>query len=865
MDKWIFVNNITSLDKLYILTKIISEKKVTIENHTKVLMDELNRNGAKRNEANSHPINYVLFYNMVYCNDGIYKTTDYGDFLVKNYKKIKDDKRECAEFFFNVLLEIKYPNIAVNTSKEYLLRPFEILFKLMLDDRLNKRITIDEISKYISIIKKEDDYENFVKLLLEHRKNNSPMPQCEEVAQMSTVVAGWINSFNVMKREGNSIMISNDLNLKLPKVKNNSEIKTLPFSQKFISYVLKKHLFDGLSRSDIDYSFYGTKKYNGMMSQLVIEFFGLNNDKGIYKGLKFDTVINFLKLQTDLKYKKLADMLSEEIDKETESHLEFFRNFFISNAEKVDPEEEGYIALENQFLKEYPLERILQFSIDEYKEYCYKLEFDKTTYKNIGFPIGAGGAYKYGFYQKKDDSTYRDGNDIIIPKEKANEYFNSYKTQLYNYLKEVEKSEDWIDPREKYNLLAKTNYSNVWLQKLICVYFPEKVINVYKKLVLIEFAGYLGIPLDYDWVPGKMSYEINKWLRKNVIEVKKYHPFYIGNAVYKLLDIDENEKENVVTKDISYDDFVKGGYNAIYYGIPGCGKSFEANREANKLTNSNQDLIIRTTFYPDYTNSDFIGQIIPKIDDNDKNNVLYDIQGGPFTDAMVLAYNNPSSNVCLIIEEINRGNAAAIFGDLFQLLDRKEDGNSVYYIENYTISKYLERECINKTYNYNKIRIPSNLYLIGTMNTSDQNVFTLDTAFKRRWEMRHIVNNVDKSEYADKIIPILNMSWKDFVKKINFQITHNEDDLGINGEDKQLGAYFISGIEWGKMDKLIQTNNSEEAARIFAEKVLSYIWEDVAKLNKDSLFKKDYRVFDDVVSDFLANVDVLDLDIDIEG
>ena len=108
------------------------------------------------------------------------------------------------------------------------------------------------------------------------------MPQCEEAAQIPTVVAGWINSFNVMKKEGNYIMISDELNLKLPSVNISSEIQTLPLSNKFISYVLNKHLFDGLSRTDIDASFYGTKKYNGMMSQLVVEYYGINNDKGIY-------------------------------------------------------------------------------------------------------------------------------------------------------------------------------------------------------------------------------------------------------------------------------------------------------------------------------------------------------------------------------------------------------------------------------------------------------------------------------------------------------------------------------------------------------------------------------------------------------
>ena len=349
--------------------------------------------------------------------------------------------------------------------------------------------------------------------------------------------------------------------------------------------------------------------------------------------------------------------------------------------------------------------------------------------------------------------------------------------------------------------------------------------------------------------------------RRKIVELSGIGESYIAelNKAISLRNyVLLNSKKQYV--DMSEIKTISGGFNSIYYGIPGCGKSYIANNEALEIT-KNEDLIVRTTFYPDYTNSDFVGQIIPKIDDNDKNSVLYDIQGGPFTDAMVKAIDNPSNYVCLIIEEINRGNAAAIFGDLFQLLDRKDDGSSEYNIRNYTISKYLEKHCINKSYDFEKIVIPSNLILIGTMNTSDQNVFTLDTAFKRRWKMNHISNDIEKSKYANKKIPILDVSWKDFVNEINYLITHNEDNLGINGEDKQLGAYFISGQEWNQMDELIKADNSKDAAKIFAEKILSYIWEDVAKLDKKSMFKKDYKVFDEVVKDFLIDGDVLDINI----
>lgn len=845
MDKWIFVNNITSIDKLYLLTKTVSETEINEDNHAIKLMTALNQNGANRTEANNHPINYVLFYKMVYLDGHIYKTTEYGNYLVNNYEKIITDKKMCAEFFFNVLLEIKYPNDAVNTSSKYSLHPFKILFKLMLDERLNKRITLEEITKYISLITREEDYEGFVKLLLNHRINNIQMPSCEEVAQIPTVVAGWINSFNVMKKEGNDIMISDELNLRLPNININNEITSLPFSRKFISYALRKHLFDGLSRSEIDSTFYGTKKYNGMMSQLLIEYFGISNDKGIYNGLKFETVDKFLRLQTDQRYIRLADAMNDEFSEKVDSHLDIFRKFYISNAEREDTEEEELISLDNKFKEEYPLERILDFSIEDYKTYCYKLEYDKTTYKNIGFPVGAGGSHKYGFYQKKDDKKYRDGNNEIIEDENVEEYFKNFKTQLYNYLKEFEQSNEWIDPREKYDLLAKTNYSNVWLQKIICSYFPEKVVNVYDKTKLIEVATYLDIPIDYSWYPGQISFEMNKWFRTNIQEVNNFHPFYIGNAIYKFFDTNSKEEQNE-----SLDEFIPGGYNMIYYGTPGCGKSHTVNDIYNELNGYEKELVHRVTFHPEYSNSDFVGQILPK---TENEQVKYEFQAGPFSIALLDAFLNPNKKVCLIIEEINRGNASAIFGDIFQLLDRDDYGKSIYEIDNEPIKKYLSDNKVTK----DKIYIPSNLWIIATMNTSDQNVFTLDTAFKRRWRMKRIPNKFDMSKDYDKklskmYIPGSSYTWEQFVDSLNKAIL-KKNPTGLNSEDKQLGVYFVTENELSYEP----LNPDKDSIDRFIEKVLLYIWDDVAKIDPTLWFGDDISSFNDLVDEYYdANLKV---------
>lgn len=176
----------------------------------------------------------------------------------------------------------------------------------------------------------------------------------------------------------------------------------------------------------------------------------------------------------------------------------------------------------------------------------------------------------------------------------------------------------------------------------------------------------------------------------------------------------------------------KGGENVILYGVPGSGKSYKIKMEYCK----DPHYMERIVFHPDYTYSDFIGQILPKVE-NEK--VRYEFIPGPFTKIMAKAWNDPAHKYYLVIEELNRGNAPAIFGDIFQLLDRNPDGWGTYSIYNADMSHVIfpQEEEIS-------IKIPSNLSIIATMNTSDQNVFTLDNAFQRRWKMRLIHNSFKK-------------------------------------------------------------------------------------------------------------------------
>jgi len=301
---------------------------------------------------------------------------------------------------------------------------------------------------------------------------------------------------------------------------------------------------------------------------------------------------------------------------------------------------------------------------------------------------------------------------------------------------------------------------------------------------------------------------------------------------------------------------VDGGENIIFYGVPGCGKSYivkqkigealgeeldddELDEKYRELSDEKQ--IVRVVFHPDYTYSDFIGQILPEEVGDGK--IAYKFRPGPFTKILKDAINKPKEPFFLVIEEINRGNAAMIFGDLFQLLDRDDDGNSEYEVDNCEIGQVVH----NITNNNNNIDIPQifipkNLWLFATMNTSDQNVFPLDTAFQRRWEMELIHNNL--KEQPEFFIEGTNVTWERFATVVNSEL--EKPDTMMSG-DKRLGAWFI------KPDPDLNIGDKKFVSKKrFANKVLKYLWDDAFKFNRPAFFNTDdYKTLEDVIEKFV--------------
>lgn len=281
------------------------------------------------------------------------------------------------------------------------------------------------------------------------------------------------------------------------------------------------------------------------------------------------------------------------------------------------------------------------------------------------------------------------------------------------------------------------------------------------------------------------------------------------------------------------------GQNLIIYGTPGCGKSYYV--EHTLLKDYPKENYIRTTFFQDYTNTDFVGQILPKVEGE---KVTYEFNPGPFTLALEQAIRKPNERIALVIEELNRGSAASIFGDIFQLLDRK-NGVSEYSIMNVNVMHYLE-EKFNGQYTFSDIKLPSNLSIFATMNTSDQNVFILDTAFKRRWKFKKLLNVFDSTHtFKSCYIPGANITWQEFVEGINDYILRVSN--GLNSEDKQLGVYFV---DQKGMRKDVNEVPDEAVVDDFAYKVLEYLWADVAKFDRSKWFNEDVKCLDDLVKEY---------------
>lgn len=366
-------------------------------------------------------------------------------------------------------------------------------------------------------------------------------------------------------------------------------------------------------------------------------------------------------------------------------------------------------------------------------------------------------------------------------------------------------------------------------KKSVLTYKFMSLVLGYESEISTDLNDYIDNNVKYNELLDKLNSEFS-FEKFNIIDIRVFDEFchwicseddYLWSKVTKILPFDiinnvpEIKGNFVVEEEIEmFESDLKR--NIIYFGAPGTGKSYNLNKDKDELLEDYEENYERVTFHPDYSYANFVGTYKPVPEDGD---ITYKYVPGPFMRILKESLENPDKPYLLIIEEINRANVAAVFGDVFQLLDRNGDYESEYDI---AASEDM------KTYlNETNIKLPRNLFIWATMNSADQGVFPMDTAFRRRWDFKYFSINHDENLIDDTntFINDETIYWNDLRKQINDELLSYK----IN-EDKLMGPFFAFN-EF--MNKEMPTDTFKD---IFKNKIIMYLFEDAAKSRRNDLF-----------------------------
>ena len=458
---------------------------------------------------------------------------------------------------------------------------------------------------------------------------------------------------------------------------------------------------------------------------------------------------------------------------------------------------------------------------------CYNLEFSQE-YMRGG--IGGGSAYKYSLFKSNVTQQWMVGaakNHKAISESEAIEVGTKIRDALVKGAKHIENTN--FDSIEEFNHLEdelNKIFSNCivkptasWVHKYYVLLFPDKFIDIHaygmKKDFLYKFRiepenGYYAMDGQFYQLAKESGVKLYSLLDAGIVNLffksdNQWNPIEKGT----LTKLDPVNNLKPFTSDLKR--------NIIYFGAPGTGKSYNLNQDKDDLLKGYENNYERVTFHPDYSYANFVGTYKPV---PEGNSITYKYVPGPFMRILKKAIQKPSEPFLLIIEEINRANVAAVFGDVFQLLDRTETYESEYPIE---ASEDM------KTYlNKSKIVLPSNLFIWATMNSADQGVFPMDTAFKRRWDFKYFSINNNENEIKNTYVNINNkqLNWNDLRKQINSELLSYK----LN-EDKLLGPFFAFN-EFMNQEIPIETFKD-----IFKNKIIMYLFEDAARSRRNELFR----------------------------
>jgi hypothetical protein len=290
------------------------------------------------------------------------------------------------------------------------------------------------------------------------------------------------------------------------------------------------------------------------------------------------------------------------------------------------------------------------------------------------------------------------------------------------------------------------------------------------------------------------------------------------------------------------------GDNVIFFGPPGTGKSYRIREETADFFD-----VLMTAFHPEYAYSDFVGAYKPVCGSEDGSTirdfsgeyeigypvVYYTFEPGVFVRAIVRAQEADGAPVALVIDELNRGDCAAIFGDFMHLLDRADSGRSEYGLDvTLPLGAYLVDAGVLDSPT-EKLFLPANLHIFATINTADQALYPIDSAFKRRWSWE-AVPIAGGPDLATVTIPAVGdaaeLLWLDFIERLNAVILHHTEN-----EDKRIGPWFIKAID------------DQIPPKHLRNKLLYFLWHDVFRGHTSEVFLPGLRTFEAVQAAFDAH------------
>ena len=480
-------------------------------------------------------------------------------------------------------------------------------------------------------------------------------------------------------------------------------------------------------------------------------------------------------------------------------------------------------------------------TICEIIETLPKEEMTKDDFRQYMLASKWGEGFAHTIYQLACQTGlyYIDDNDVYHPRFKSNISI----AEANNYLKH------WFRRYYVPNPYTKKGFANLTKPLYVVKTFEEILKNknidsTFSELCNQVFKDSIG-ELDI------FQNAINKYSGSLKVENNRITLLSKGDTEMEI-NVDRNDKKaffdnfneiDQLNTKLNYTpckDKIKS-YNRIIFGAPGTGKSFQLKTESQPKDSSSPFANVeRVTFHPDYSYGQFVGSYKPVSDDDGR--IRYEYVPGPFMRTLVKALESgkngdSAEKFLLIVEEINRAKVASVFGDMFQLLDRTDEGESMYDIQaSEDVRRYLAKELGGTKDNYTSIKIPNNMYIWATMNSADQGVFPMDTAFKRRWEFEYIGIDENEKEVKDYEIPLCKndtvskkIYWNELRKALNDKLI----SLGVN-EDKLLGPFFLSkSVLESAMSK------GMNFVKLFESKVLMYLFEDAAKMKVRQLFNLD--------------------------